>query len=84
MILLDRDCKIAGSFHILDIEKFGVHKIISILSTPRDEELEEIKNDDPFLYSLILKNKENKILIKNFIDKSFLLEFLFPNFFACF
>ena len=34
VILLDRDCKLAGSFHILDIEKFGAHKIISISSTP--------------------------------------------------
>ncbi len=34
VILLDRDCKLAGSFHILDMEKFGVHKIISISSTP--------------------------------------------------
>lgn len=34
VILLDRDCKMAGSFHILDMEKFGVDKIISISSTP--------------------------------------------------
>lgn len=34
IILLDRDCKIAGSFHVLDIEKFGVGKVISISSTP--------------------------------------------------
>lgn len=34
IILLDRDCKIAGSFHVLDIEKFGVDKVISISSTP--------------------------------------------------
>jgi len=34
VILLDRDCKIAWSFHILDMEKFGVDKIISISSTP--------------------------------------------------
>lgn len=34
VILLDRDCKLAGSFHILDMEKFGVDKIISISSTP--------------------------------------------------
>jgi hypothetical protein len=34
VILLDRDCKMAGSFHILDMEKFGVNKIISISSTP--------------------------------------------------
>jgi hypothetical protein len=33
-ILLDRDCKIRGSFHDLDIEKFGPEKIISISSTP--------------------------------------------------
>jgi hypothetical protein len=34
VILLDRDCKIQGSFHDLDIEKFGPEKIISISSTP--------------------------------------------------
>lgn len=34
VILLDRDCKMAGSFHILDMEKFGLDKIISISSTP--------------------------------------------------
>ena len=34
VILLDRDCKIGGSFHDLDIEKFGPEKIISISSTP--------------------------------------------------
>ncbi len=34
IILLDRDCKIAGSFHVLNIEKFGVGKVISISSTP--------------------------------------------------
>lgn len=34
VILLDRDCKLCGSFHVLDMEKFGVHKIISISSTP--------------------------------------------------
>jgi hypothetical protein len=34
IILLDRDCVVAGSFHVLDIEKFGVDKVISISSTP--------------------------------------------------
>lgn len=34
VILLDRDCKLGGSFHILDMEKFGPEKIISISSTP--------------------------------------------------
>lgn len=34
VILLDRDCKAAGSFHVIDFEKFGVDKIIGISSTP--------------------------------------------------
>lgn len=34
VILLDRDCKLAGSFHILDIENIGAEKIISISSVP--------------------------------------------------
>lgn len=34
IILLDRDCKLARSFHILEIEKFGVEKVISISSVP--------------------------------------------------
>ncbi len=34
IILLDRDCKAAGSFHALDIEAFGPDKIISISSIP--------------------------------------------------
>ncbi|HEY4507112.1 MAG TPA: hypothetical protein VJH71_03105 [Candidatus Paceibacterota bacterium] len=35
VILLDRDCKLGGSFHTLDIDKFGPEKIISISSTPK-------------------------------------------------
>lgn len=34
IILLDRDCKAGGSFHVLDIERFGADKIISISSIP--------------------------------------------------
>jgi len=34
VILLDRDCKACGSFHILDFEKFGTDKIISISTIP--------------------------------------------------
>lgn len=34
LILLDRDCKIGGSFHVLDIEKIGAKKIIAISSVP--------------------------------------------------
>ena len=34
VILLDRDSKEGGSFHVLDIEKFGVNKIIAISTQP--------------------------------------------------
>lgn len=34
VILLDRDCKAGGSFHVLDIERFGADKVISISSIP--------------------------------------------------
>jgi hypothetical protein len=32
MVLLDRDCKLGGSFHALDLDKFGKDKIIGISS----------------------------------------------------
>ncbi|MDP3726724.1 MAG: hypothetical protein Q8Q96_00220 [bacterium] len=35
IILLDRDCKLNGSFHVLDIERFGVEKVIAISSVPK-------------------------------------------------
>ena len=38
IILLDRDCKARGSFHILDVERFGPDKIISISSVPEYNE----------------------------------------------
>lgn len=34
VILLDRDCKMNASFHILDLKHFDPEKIISISSTP--------------------------------------------------
>jgi len=54
LILLDRDCKMCGSFHVLDFEKFGKDKIISISSTPRwneDAEAAGIKRIVPKDYS---------------------------------
>lgn len=33
-ILLDRDCKMNASFHILDLQHFNLKNIISISSTP--------------------------------------------------
>lgn len=43
VVLLDRDCKMGGSFHALDFEKFGVEKIISISSTPQWNEEAQAK-----------------------------------------
>ena len=55
IILLDRDCKIGGSFHVLDIERFGKEKIIGISS------IEEFNNE--------LKQKGvDKILLKDLKD----------------
>ncbi len=34
LILLDRDCSIGGSFHVLDLERFGAKRTISISSVP--------------------------------------------------
>jgi len=39
IILLDGDCKLNQSFHILDLERFGAHKVISISSVPKYNEL---------------------------------------------
>ncbi|WKZ25807.1 MAG: hypothetical protein QY322_00655 [bacterium] len=34
LILLDRDCKLGGSFHVLDFKKFVPNKIVGISSVP--------------------------------------------------
>lgn len=34
LVLLDRDCKLGGSFHTLDIQKFGAEKIVGISAIP--------------------------------------------------
>lgn len=38
VIVLDRDCKIHESFHILDFERWGSEKVISISSIPEYNE----------------------------------------------
>lgn len=38
IILLDRDCKLSGSFHSLDIERFGANKVISTSTVPEYNE----------------------------------------------
>lgn len=35
IILLDRDCKLGGSFHVLDLERLGPEKVIAISSVPK-------------------------------------------------
>lgn len=58
IILLDRDCKLAGSFHVLDLERLGADKVISISSVPK--------------YNLEAKNRGvKKVIVKDFkeIDK---------------
>ena len=55
VILLDRDCGLGGSFHILDIEKFGPEKVIGISSIP------EYNNE-------LVKRGVNKIVHKSHED----------------
>lgn len=55
LILLDRDCAFGGSFHILDIEKFGVDKIIAISSVPEYNDQLRQKG----VSKVILKNYAN-------------------------
>lgn len=38
LVLLDRDCKLGGSFHALDLEKFGKNRIVGISSVPEYNE----------------------------------------------
>jgi hypothetical protein len=60
-ILLDRDCKACGSFHVLDFDKVGVNKIISISSIP--EWNEEARKRG--VTRVILKDHDN---IEVFVD----------------
>ena len=62
VILLDRDCKSCGSFHVLDFEKFGVDKIISISAIPKWNEDAKKRG----VKRVILKDQEN---IEGFADK---------------
>ena len=62
VILLDQDCKACGSFHILDFEKFGVDKIISISTMPAYNEEAQKRG----VQKVIHKNHDN---IEDFADK---------------
>lgn len=64
IVLLDRDCKIGGSFHVFDIEKFGADKVISISSVPEYNDqakkrgvkkiiLKDLKKPDEFVEKVV-------------------------------
>lgn len=69
LLLLDRDCNLGGSFHILDLTNFNKQNIISISSVPRynDEALAKgarvgILKDYSNIPAFIRKLKEEIIL----------------------
>lgn len=55
IIILDRDDKQGGSFHALDIEKFGPHKVIGVSTVPEWNEL-------------LKKRGVTRIVRKDFLD----------------
>jgi len=62
IILLDRDCKAGGSFHVLDIERFGSKKVISISSVPHYNEQTKSRG----ITKIIWKDYQN---LDDFSDK---------------
>jgi len=73
IILLDRDCKLNGSFHNLNFERFDVNRIISISSIPDYNQearkrgvtkvvLKDIRNYDEFAKKVVKLVEE---MIKN-------------------
>lgn len=69
VILLDRDCKLGGSFHTLDIERFGADKVIAISAVPEFNEdakkrgvkrtiLKDIQNLDQFTTKVVSEVEE--------------------------
>ena len=84
IILLDRDCKLNNSFHILDIKRFGADKVISISSVSEYNKqakqkgvkriiLKDLKDIDEFAKKVV---KEIEIMITpsrllNFSQRNF-------------
>ena len=69
IILLDRDCKLGGSFHVFDIEKFGADKVVSISSVPEYNEdakkrgvkkviLKDLSKPDEFVEAVVKEVEE--------------------------
>ena len=76
LILLDRDCKLGGSFHVLDIEKIGAKKIIAISSVPeynQEAKKRGIKKIVQKDYAMLEKFSDDVIQeIENFLRPSWL------------
>ena len=62
IILLDRDCKLGGSFHILDIERFGPEKVIAISTVSE-------YNDDAKLRGVTKVVLKDQMHIDTFVKK---------------
>jgi len=62
VIILDRDCKLNKSFHVLDIEKLGVDKVISISTVPEYNDAAIKRGVD----KVVLKDLQN---IDDFAEK---------------
>lgn len=73
VVLLDRDCKLGGSFHVLDLSRFDKNKIIAVSTNPEYNE-EATKLGVKYSLEKDYKNLDsfaNKIItiIKDLIDK---------------
>lgn len=62
IVLLDRDCKAGGSFHVLDFDKFDKNNIVSISSTPQWNEEAQGRG----ITRVVWKDYEN---IHDFVEK---------------
>lgn len=60
IILLDRDCKAACSFHVLNIEKFGIERVISISSIPAYNQQASVRG----VSKVIWKNFEDLMVLQ--------------------
>lgn len=61
IVLLDRDCKAGGSFHVLDLKKFDKNNVISISSMPQWNEAAQSKG----VKRAVWKDYENLSLFAN-------------------
>lgn len=62
IVLLDRDCKVGGSFHALNLEKFDVDRVIAISSTPQWNEEAKVRG----VHRVVLKTYND---LNNFAEE---------------